>query len=139
MTVAYWIFKSEPGHYSWDDLVRDGYTGWDGVRNHQASNNMKAMQVGDRGFLYHSVDAREIVGVVEVARTYHPDPTDGSGRWGMVGLKPVAPVARRVTLAEIKADPALAGLALVRQSRLSVVPVSDEHWRHLCAMAGATP
>jgi len=134
--MAYWIFKSEPGAYSWDDLQRDGHTGWSGVRNHQASNNMKSMRIGDRGFFYHSVDDKEIVGVMEVSELYHPDETDKSGRFGMVGVKPVMPVKRKVTLAEIKADPDLADLALVRQSRLSVSPVSPEHWKKLCAMAG---
>ena len=135
MSVAYWLFKSEPGAWSWDDQVRDGTAEWDGVRNYQAANNMKAMKVGDRGFFYHSVNEKRIVGIVEVVREYYPDPTDASGRFGMVDVKAVMPVKAPVTLAEIKAEPRLSGLALVRQSRLSVVPVSDEEWRILCAMA----
>ena len=135
--MAYWLFKSEPGAWSWDDQVRKGDAGegWNGVRNHQAANNMKAMQVGDRGFFYHSVDEKRIVGIVEVSKTYHPDPTDASGRFGMVAIKAVKPVAKPVTLAEIKAEPRLDGFALVRQSRLSVVPVTDEQWSVICAMA----
>lgn len=134
--MAYWIFKSEPNSYSWNDLVRDGITGWDGVRNHQASNNMKAMKIGDRGFFYHSVGDREIVGVVEVVEEYQPDPTDKSGKFGMVKVKPVKPVETPVSLAQIKADPDFADLPLVRHSRLSVSPVPPEAWKKLCEMAG---
>ncbi len=135
MTVAYWLFKSEPGAWSWDDQVRDGTAEWDGVRNYQAANNMKAMKIGDRGFFYHSVNEKRIVGIVEVVKEYYPDPTDPKGRFGMVDVKAVMPVKTPVTLAEIKAAPRLAELALVRQSRLSVVPIGDEEWRILCAMA----
>jgi predicted RNA-binding protein with PUA-like domain len=134
--MAYWLMKSEPGSYSWDDLVRDKRTCWDGVRNHQASNNMKAMAKGDRAFLYHSVSDKAIVGVMEVVREYYPDHTDESGRFGMVDVKPLRRVRQPVTLARIKAEPKLAGLALITNSRLSVVPVSAAHWRVLCRMAG---
>jgi predicted RNA-binding protein with PUA-like domain len=134
--MQYWLFKSEPETFSWDDLVRDGSTGWDGVRNFQAAANMKAMKVGDRGFFYHSVGDREIVGIVEVTEPYQPDPSDETGRFGMVRVKPVKPVKRPVTLAEIKADPGFADLPLVRQSRLSVSPIPEPHWRKLCGMAG---
>ena len=134
--MAYWLFKSEPGAWSWDDQVKAGTAEWDGVRNYQADNNMKAMKAGDRGFFYHSVDAREIVGVVEIVREHYPDPTDPKGRFGMVDVKALMPVASPVTLADIKAEPALAGMALVRQSRLSVSPVSDDEWALLCKMAG---
>lgn len=135
--MAYWLFKSEPGAWSWDDQVAKGEVGegWNGVRNYQAANNMKAMVVGDRGFFYHSVDEKRIVGIVEVIETYHPDPTDESGRFGMVTIKAVKPVAKPVTLAEIKAEPRLEGFALVRQSRLSVVPVTDDQWELLCGIA----
>ena len=133
--MAYWLFKSEPGAWSWDDQVRDGTAEWDGVRNHQAANNMKAMKVGDLAFFYHSVNEKQVVGIVEVAKEYYPDPSDASGRFGMVDVKAVKPVNRPVTLAEIKAEPRLEKLALVRQSRLSVVPVGDEEWRIICAMA----
>lgn len=131
-----WLFKSEPGAYSWDDLVRDGRTGWDGVRNHQANNNMKAMTVGDLGFFYHSVKEKRIVGVVEVAGPHTLDPSDPTGRFGMVTVIPVEAAPKPVGLETIKADPALAGMALVRQSRLSVLPVSAAEWKRLCTMAG---
>jgi predicted RNA-binding protein with PUA-like domain len=116
--------------------MRDGRTEWDGVRNHQASNNMKAMKTGDRAFFYHSVSEKAIAGVMEVVREYYPDPSDESGRFGMVDVRPLTPARHRVTLAEIRAEPRLADLALVRQSRLSVLPMSAAHWRILCKMAG---
>ncbi len=134
--MAYWLLKSEPFKYSWDRMVADGRTHWDGVRNHQASNNLKAMQVGDRAFFYHSNEGLAVVGVVEIARTYYPDPSDPAGRFGMVDVQPVKPVVTPVTLKEMKADPELQGMALVRQSRLSVCPVSDAEWAHVCALAG---
>jgi predicted RNA-binding protein with PUA-like domain len=134
--MAYWLVKSEPFKYSWSQMVADGRTHWDGVRNYQAANNLKAMQVGDRAFFYHSNEGKEIVGVVEIARTAYPDPGDETGRFVMVDVKPLRPVPTPVTLAAIKADPRLADFALVRQSRLSVVPVRDAEWAMLCAMAG---
>jgi predicted RNA-binding protein with PUA-like domain len=132
--MAYWLVKSEPSTWSWDDQVRDGTTFWDGVRNYQASNNMKAMKKGDLCFFYHSVKEKQIVGIVEVAKEYYPDHTDKSGRFGMVDVKAVKPMKKFVTLADIKAEPRLGNLALVRQSRLSVVPVNDEEWKIICAM-----
>lgn len=134
--MAYWLFKSEPGTWSWDDQVKRGAKGegWDGVRNYQASNNMKAMKIGDRGFFYHSVNEKRVVGIVEVCAEYHPDDTDASGRFGMVDVKAVRPFIRPVTLAEIKADERLADFGLVRQSRLSVVPVTKEQWAMICEM-----
>ena len=137
--MNYWLFKSEPGAWSWDDQVEAGTAEWDGVRNHQANNNMKAMRNGDRGFFYHSVNEKRIVGIVEVVREHYPDHTDESGRFGMVDVKAVMPVASPVTLAEIKAEPALSNLALVRQSRLSVVPVAGDEWAVICRMAGVDP
>jgi predicted RNA-binding protein with PUA-like domain len=137
--MNYWLFKSEPGAWSWDDQVKKGVEHWDGVRNYQAANNMKAMKKGDRGFFYHSVDEKRIVGVVEVVKEYYPDPSDKSGRFGMVDVKALHPVKTPVTLAEIKADPALADFALVRQSRLSVVPVSPAQWKTISKMAGVKP
>ncbi len=137
--MAYWLFKSEPGAWSWDDQVKAGTAEWDGIRNYQADNNMKAMKIGDRAFCYHSVDERTIVGVVEVAREHYPDPTDAKGRFGMVDVTAVMPVKSPVTLADIKAEPALADFALVRQSRLSVVPVAPAEWKLLCKMAGIKP
>lgn len=135
--MKYWLFKSEPGTWSWDDQVAAGEngTGWDGVRNYQASNNMKAMEIGDLGFFYHSVNEKRIMGIVEVSALYHPDPTDASGRFGMVDVKAVKPVRTPVTLADIKANPHLSEVALVRQSRLSVMPVSDAHWHEILRMA----
>ncbi|MGH6620530.1 MAG: EVE domain-containing protein [Alphaproteobacteria bacterium] len=132
--MAYWLFKTEPGSWSWDDQVKKGVEHWNGVRNHQAANNMKAMKVGDLGFFYHSVDEKRIVGIVAVAKEYYPDHTDASGRFGMVDIKTVKPMKRPVTLAEIKAEPRLEKLALVRQSRLSVTPIGDDEWRLICAM-----
>ena len=133
--MAYWLMKTEPGAWSWDDQVRDGVAEWDGVRNYQASNNLKAMRVGDRAFFYHSVNEKRIVGIVEIVREYYPDPSDASGRFGMVDVKAVAALNRPVTLADIKADPALADFALVRQSRLSVMPVTDAQWTLICGSA----
>lgn len=132
--MAYWLFKTEPGSWSWDDQVKKGVEHWNGVRNHQAANNMKAMKAGDLGFFYHSVDEKRIVGIVAVAKEYYPDHTDASGRFGMVDVKTVKPMQRPVTLAEIKAEPRLEKLALVRQSRLSVVPIGDAEWKLICAM-----
>ena len=137
--MAYWLVKSEPGAWSWQQQVDAGTTHWDGVRNHQAINNLKAMRVGDRVLFYHSGEAREIVGIVEVARAYYPDPNDSSGRFGMVDVRTVGPLPRPVTLAAIKADPRLQNLALVRQSRLSVVPIDDEAWALICGMGGVQP
>ena len=137
--MAYWLVKSEPGAWSWQQQVDAGTTHWDGVRNHQAVNNLKAMRVGDRVLFYHSGEAREIVGIVEVARAYYPDPNDPSGRFGMVDVRTVGPLPRPVTLAAIKADPRLQNLALVRQSRLSVVPIDDDAWALICGMGGVQP
>ncbi len=135
--MAYWLFKTEPNTWSWDDQVKKGAEGegWDGVRNHQAANNMRKMKVGDLGFFYHSVKERSIVGVVEVIEEFHPDPTDESGKFGMVTVKAVKPVGKPVTLTDIKNDGRFDDFLLVRQSRLSVVPVSAEQWKTLCKMA----
>ena len=135
--MAYWLMKSEPGTWSWDDQVAAGVTEWDGVRNYQAANNMKAMAVGDQVFFYHSGKTREVVGIVEVVREYYPDPSDPKGIFGMVDVKAVAPMKAPVTLAAIKAEPSLGELALVRHTRLSVMPVGDQEWRIICAMAEA--
>ena len=138
--MQYWLFKSEPSTWSWDDQLAVGEdgTGWDGVRNYQAANNMKAMAIGDLGFFYHSVNEKRIVGIVEVSALYHPDDTDSTGRFGMVDVKAVATVNTPVTLADIKANPKLADIALIRQSRLSVLPVSPEHWAEIMRMAETT-
>ena len=138
--MQYWLFKSEPSTWSWDDQLAVGEdgTGWDGVRNYQAANNMKAMAIGDLGFFYHSVNEKRIVGIVEVSALYHPDDTDPTGRFGMVDVKAVTSVKTPVTLADIKANPKLADIALIRQSRLSVLPVSPEHWAEIMQMAETT-
>ena len=135
--MAYWLLKSEPSSWSWDDQVAKGDVGegWDGVRNYQAANNMKAMAIGDLCFFYHSVNEKQIVGIVEVIKTYHPDPTDASHRFGMVTVKAVKELTKPVTLAMIKAEPALQDFALIRQSRLSVVPLTDDHWQIILTMA----
>ena len=137
--MAYWLMKSEPGAWSWDDQVRDGVAEWDGVRNHQAANNMKAMKPGDQVFFYHSVNEKQVVGIAEVVKEYYPDPTDASGRFGMVDIEALKPMTKPVTLADIKVEPRLENLALVRQSRLSVLPVAAEEWRLICAMGDTTP
>ncbi len=137
--MAYWLMKSEPGAWSWEDQVRDGTAEWDGVRNHQASNNMKAMTKGDKAFFYHSVNEKRIVGIVTIAKEYYPDPTDKSGRFGMVDVKALRPLKKPVTLADVKGEPRLENLALVRQSRLSVLPISDDEWQLICAMGETKP
>lgn len=137
--MAYWLVKSEPGTWSWEQHLRAGVEPWDGVRNHQAANNLKAMRIGDRALFYHSGAARRIVGVVEVVREYYPDPTDPSGRFGMVDLKALFPFARPVALAEVRADPRLAHLPLIRHGRLSVQPVDAAAWQVLCALGGVAP
>ena len=134
--MAHWLLKSEPSSYSWDQLVADGRTNWNGVRNAQALNNLRAMKLGDRAFFYHSNEGKEIVGVVEVIKTFYPDPADKSGKLGMVDIKPVTPAAVPVGLPAMKANPELAGLSLLKQSRLSVCPVNDSEWSILCKMAG---
>ena len=133
--MAYWLIKSEPSAYSWDQLVKDKKTSWTGVRNFQAQINLKAMKVGDRAFFYHSGEGKEIVGIAEVVKTAYPDATDKEGKSITVDFKAVEPVKKKVTLAEIKADPKFKEMKLVRQSRLSVSPVSDEHWKALLKMA----
>jgi predicted RNA-binding protein with PUA-like domain len=134
--MAYWLLKSEPTSYSWDRLVADGRTNWDGVRNAQALNNLRQMKPGERAFFYHSNEGKDIVGVAEVVNGFYPDPKDPSGKLGMVDVAPVMPVAKPVTLAAMKAKPELAGMALLRQSRLSVCPVGDREWAVICDMAG---
>ncbi len=132
--MNHWLVKSEPGVYSWDNLVADKRTNWNGVRNFQASNNLKAMKKGDRVFFYHSGGESEIVGIAEVVREFYPDPDDKTGRFGMVDLVPVMPVKKPVGLGAIKAEARLAGFGLVRQGRLSVVPVGAAEWKLICTM-----
>ena len=137
--MHHWLLKSEPSAYSWEQLVKEGRTEWSGVRNFQAAKNLKAMKVGDRAFFYHSGEGPQIVGIAEIVKEAYPDPGDKEGRFVMVDVKPVEPVKTPVSLAAIKAQKALADFALVRQSRLSVVPVSAEEWRLICKMAGVKP
>ena len=135
--MHYWLLKSEPSAWSWQNQLDRGEQGegWDGVRNYQASNNMKAMAVGDLAFFYHSVNEKQIVGIVEVCALYHPDPTDASGRFGMVTVKAVKSLDTPVTLADIKADERLQDMALVRQPRLSVTPVTAKQFAIIMQMA----
>ena len=135
--MAHWLVKSEPSVYGWDQMVKDKRTFWSGVRNHQAAANMKAMKKGDLAFFYHSGEGKEIVGIAEVVKTAYPDPTDKDGKAVTVDIKAVEPVKHPVTLAAIKAVPAFKDFKLVRQSRLSVVPVSDEHWKLILKMSAA--
>ena len=134
--MAHWLVKSEPAKYSWGQMVADKRTHWDGVHNFQAANNMKAMKEGDRAFFYHSNDGKEIVGVVEIVRAFYPNPAEPSPHFGLVDVSPVLPVRKPVTLTEMKATPALKDMALIRQSRLSVCPVTDAEWTTICQMAG---
>ena len=132
--MAFWLMKSEPEAYGWDDLVRDGGTEWDGVRNNAATLHLKAMAVGDRAFLYHSMSDKAVVGVMEIARAARPDGGEGK-RWVSVAVKPVEKLPRPVTLAEIKAEPRLREMEMIRQSRLSVAPVREEEWRLIIDLA----
>ncbi len=135
--MAHWLVKSEPHKYAWDDLLRDRRTIWDGVRNHTAAINLRAMKVGDRAFFYHSNEGKEIVGIVEIVREHYLDPKDAAGRFPAVDVAPVEALEHPVTLAAIKADPALADMDLVRQSRLSVARVRDAEWAHILKMSKA--
>ena len=132
--MARWLMKSEPESYGWADLVRDGGTEWDGVRNNAARLHLKAMNVGDEAFFYHSMSDKAVVGIMRITREAQPDPRDED--WVSVGVEPVKPLARPVTLAEIKAEPRLAKMELIRQSRLSVAPVREEEWKVVLQLAG---
>jgi predicted RNA-binding protein with PUA-like domain len=133
---AYWLVKSEPDAFSWDQQVANGIEPWTGVRNFMARNNMRAMKKGDLAFFYHSNIGKEIVGVVRVAREAYPDPTAEKGDWSCVDMQAVGPLPKPVSLATIKDTPALADVALVRMSRLSVMPIAPEHWKLICKMGG---
>ncbi len=136
--MAHWLFKSEPSAWSYEKVAGLGAAGtdWSGVRNHSAKLNMQAMKVGEQGFFYHSNEGKAIVGIVEVCKAYRPDPTDASGKFGMVDIRAVRPLPRPVTLEEVKADKRLAAMALVTNSRLSVQPVTAEEWAHVCKLGG---
>lgn len=139
--MAFWLFKSEPDVWSWDDQVARGPAGqeWDGVRNYQARNNMRAMKIGDRGFFYHSNVGKEIVGIVEVCRQSAPDSTTDDPRWDCVWIRAVEPLKRGISLEECKVTPGLEGMVLVNNSRLSVQPVSAAEWAILCRLGGVEP
>jgi predicted RNA-binding protein with PUA-like domain len=140
--MAYWLVKSEPDAFSWDQQVANQVEPWTGVRNHMAKNNLKAMRKGDRAFFYHSNIGKEIVGIVQVVREAYPDPTiepGEKGDWVCVDMKALHPLKTPVTLAQLKADSAYAELPLIRQSRLSVMPISPEHWAAICALGGVKP
>jgi predicted RNA-binding protein with PUA-like domain len=136
--MAYWLIKSEPAKWSWQDQIDAGEEGtfWNGVRNHSAKLNLMAMQIGDQAFFYHSNEGKEIVGIVEVIKTYYPDPSDSSGKFGMVDVRAIKPLKKPVALEAIKRDPRLSKMVLVNNSRLSVQPVSAEEWEIICAEGG---
>ena len=134
MARAYWLMKSEPFKYSWDELVKDGRTYWDGVRNYEARNNMAAMKKGDLAFYYHSNEGKEIVGIAEIVGEAYQDPTTDDGRWVVVDVAPVVPFSEPVTLATIKADPNLEEIALIRRGRLSVVSITPEEFRYVAKL-----
>ncbi len=139
--MRYWLFKSEPSTWSWDNQVAKGDAGeeWDGVRNYQARNFMREMSIGDRGFFYHSQSEKAVVGIVEVIAEAHPDSTTDDDRWDCVDIKAIGPVETPVTLEMIKADPRLEDMVLVKNSRLSVQPVTKEEWQVVCTLAGIDP
>ena len=134
----HWLLKSEPGTWSWDDQVKAGAKGtaWDGVRNHVAKKNLKAMKKGERAFFYHSGEEKQIVGIAEIVGTYRPDPSDKSGIFGLVDVNAVEPLPKPVTLAECRAEKKLSKMALLRYPRLSVQPVSDDEWVTICRLGG---
>lgn len=136
--MAYWLVKSEPSAWSWEQQVADGAKGtpWTGVRNHAAKLNLQKMKKGDRAFFYHSNEGKEIVGIVEIVREHYPDPTDAAGKFVVVDVKAVEPMKRPVTLAQVKTEKKLAEMALIKQSRLSVQPVTAEEWRTVCKLGG---
>ena len=134
--MNYWLMKSEPSTYGWDNLVKDKRTNWSGVRNFQASANLKAMKIGDHAFFYHSNEGLAVVGIMEVVKAYYPDPSDKTQRFGMVDVKPLTPFKTPATMADIKKDKKFADMVLVKNSRLSVQPVTPEQWKLVCAMGG---
>jgi predicted RNA-binding protein with PUA-like domain len=136
--MSYWLVKSEPSSWSWDDQVKAGTTNWNGVRNAQATMNLKAMRKGDLAFFYHSNEGKEIVGVVKIVREFYPDPQDETGKFGMVDVQAVEKLKQPVTLAQAKADPQLANMVLVKFSRLSVQPVTPAEWQRVASLGGVT-
>jgi predicted RNA-binding protein with PUA-like domain len=139
--MAYWLFKSEPNTWSWDQQVEAGEAGaeWDGIRNYQARNNMREMKLGERGFFYHSVNEKRVMGIIEVCALIHPDSTIDDPRWECVDVRAIAPMPNPVTLEAVKAEPRLAEMVLVKNTRLSVQPVLETEWRIICEMGGIEP
>ncbi len=137
--MAYWLIKSEPSAYAWEDLMRDGRTAWDGVRNFQARNNLRMMKKGDLCLYYHSVTEKRVVGVARVVREAYPDPTADRGDWSVVDVVPAFALKRAVTLSDIKASPGLRDMALLRQSRLSVCPVGKDEFERILQLSGTSP
>lgn len=136
MARSYWLVKSEPGAYSWEDFVEEREAYWDGVRNYQARNNLRAMKKGDHVLYYHSVKAKQVVGIAEVTREHYPDPTTDDDRWSVVDVKPIWELKQPVTLAQIKAEPSLSEIALIKQSRLSVLPLEGEAFKTIVKLGG---
>lgn len=134
--MAHWLMKTEPGDYSWEQLVEDRIAVWDGVHSHQAARNMRAMQKGERAFFYRSMQDPAVIGIMEIVRAAYDDPDDPKGSFALVDVAPLMPVRHEVSLRQIKGEPRLSHLALVRQSRLSVSPVDDEAWRVICELGG---
>ena len=137
MQMNYWLFKSEPSSWSWADQLKKGAKGegWDGVRNYQASNNMKKMKIGEKGFFYHSVSEKQIMGIVEIIKEYHPDPSDNTKKFGMVRVKALKSLPTPVTLPMLKSNKSLSEFQMIKQNRLSVVPVTKKEWETICEMA----
>ena len=135
--MNYWLFKSEPSSWSWQDQLKRGEKGegWDGVRNYQASNNMKKMKIGEKGFFYHSVSEKQIMGIVEIIKEYHPDPSDNTKKFGMVRVKALKSLPTPVTLSMLKNNKSLSDFQMIKQNRLSVVPVTKQEWETICEMA----
>jgi predicted RNA-binding protein with PUA-like domain len=134
--MAYWLMKSEPSVYGWPQMVAEKKTAWSGVRNYEARNNMQAMKKGDQVFFYHSNEGKEIVGIMEVVREFHPDPEDETGKFGLVDVRALKPLKTPVTLATLKADKRFSDLALIKRGRISVTSVSDAHWTAICKLGG---
>ena len=137
MQMNYWLFKSEPSSWSWADQLKKGAKGegWDGVRNYQASNNMKKMKIGEKGFFYHSVSEKQIMGIVEIIKEYYPDPSDNTKKFGMVRVKALKSLPTPVTLPMLKSNKSLSEFQMIKQNRLSVVPVTKQEWETICEMA----
>lgn len=137
--MSYWLLKSEPDVWSWEDQCKVSSEPWNGIRNHQASNNMKMMKLGHKGFFYHSNIGKEIVGIIEITKEYYPDPTDASGKFCMVEVKALTPLLNRISLQQLKIHPVLKNMKVVKQTRLSVSPVTKAEWEIVCKLGGINP